>query len=63
MHTETVEPLAVGTRVTFPYYTHNLVGIVTRDSGKGIVWVRPTVDGEPSGRERWMHRESLTVTE
>ena len=61
--TDKPEPLAVGTRVTFPFYVHNLAGIVTRDSGSGIVWVRPTVDGIASGRERWLHRESLTVTE
>lgn len=52
-----VEPLAIGTRVTYPYFGHNLTGIVTRDSGSGIVWLR-----DPEGRrERWMHRDSLTV--
>lgn len=52
------DTLAIGTRVMFPYYDLTLVGRVTRDNGNGIVWVRPEENGR---RERWVHRESLTV--
>ena len=50
--------LTPGTRVTFPHYGSSIQGIVTRDSGNGIVWVR----GD-AGRERWLHRDSITTTE
>lgn len=52
---EAAERLPVGTRVIFPFYDHNLTGTVTKDAGTGIVWVKG------AGRERWFHRESLTV--
>jgi len=53
------EPLPVGTSVAYVVYGMPLHGVVTSDSGSGIIRV---LDSGGS-RERWLHRMSLTVTE
>lgn len=57
--TATMTALPAGTRVSFTFYGEPHTGRVIRDNGRGLVWLED--DGGMMFRERWMHRESLTV--
>ena len=48
-----------GDRVKFTIYGDVHTGRVLRDNGRGIVWVED--DKGAIFRERWVHRESLTL--